>query len=79
MAADSLVITTVEGTDHRIAVQAAYHRSMPEVRVEAGCPESALDRLAERLVLDLDCVSDGFHRDLIRRALADVDRIRSGQ
>ena len=79
MAADSLMIITVEGSNDRIAVCAAYHRSMPEARGEAGCPESALDRLAERLVLDLDCASDGFHRDLIRRAFADVDRIRSGQ
>jgi hypothetical protein len=78
MAADSLVIITVEGSNHRIAAWAAYHRSMPEVRGEADCPESALDRLAERLVLDLDCISDDFHRDLVRSALGDVDRARSG-
>jgi hypothetical protein len=75
MAADSIVIITVEGSNHWIA---AYHRSTPEVRVQADCPESALDRLAERLVLDLDWVSDDFHRDLIWRALVDVDRARSG-
>jgi len=79
MATDSLVIITVEGSNNRIAVYVAYHRSMPEVRGEADCPESALDRLAERLVLDLDCVSDDFHRDLIRRALVNVVRARSGQ
>jgi len=79
MAADSFVIITLESSDDRIAAYAAYHRSMPELRGEAGCPESALDRLAERLVLDLDCVSDDFHRDLIRRALDDVDRVRLGR
>ncbi len=79
MAGDSLMIITVESPSHRIAVYAAYHRRMPEVRAEADSPGSALDRLAERLVMDLDCVSDDFHRNLIRRALVDVCRARSGQ
>jgi hypothetical protein len=73
------VIITMEGSNDRIAVYTAYHRSMPEVRGEAEFPEWALDRLAERLVLDLDCVSDDFLRNLIRRALVDVCRARPGQ
>jgi hypothetical protein len=76
MAADSLVIMTVGGTDPRNPARAAYHRTMPELRVEVGTPELALDRLAECLELNLDFVSDDFHRDVIRRALADVDRAR---
>ena len=78
MGADSLVITTVEGSDHRAAAHTVYHRRLPEVRVEADTPESGLDRLAERLALELDGVSDAYHRGLIRSALADVDRARSG-
>ncbi len=78
MDADSLEITTVKGSDHRVAALTAYHRRLPEVRVEADTPESALDRLAERLALELDGVSDHYHRGLIRSALGDVDRARSG-
>jgi len=75
MTDDSPVIT-VTGYDHGIAYQAAFHRSVPELRAEAHTPESALDRLAGRLAVGLDCVIDDFHRDLIQRALGDVDRVR---
>ena len=78
MAAESVVVTTVQGTEHRVVVQVAYHRSFPEIRVEADSQEAALERLTERLARDLDFVSDEFHRGAIRRALADVDRARTG-
>jgi hypothetical protein len=76
MRADSLVIITVDGSYHQVAV---YHPNMPEVRAEAGCREAAIDRLAEHVARDHDFVSDNFHSNVIRRALADVDRARSGR
>jgi hypothetical protein len=78
MDTNSLVIVTLEDTSRQATFQAAYHRSLPEVRVEADCLESALDRLAARLALDLDWISDDFHRDSIQRALAEVEWARLG-
>jgi hypothetical protein len=78
MTDDSPVIT-VAGYDQGIAVQTAIHRSMPELRARADTPQSALGQLAARLLLSLDCVIDDFHRDPIRRALGDVDRVRLGR
>jgi hypothetical protein len=79
MGADSLVIITVKGSDDRTAATAVYHRSIPEVRAEADTLESALDRLARRLVPGLDYISDDYHRDLVRVALSDIERARSGR
>jgi pimeloyl-ACP methyl ester carboxylesterase len=55
MAAESLVITTVYGSDQRVAC------------------------LAGRLGRDLNSVCDDFHRDVIRRVLADVTGARTDE
>ncbi len=73
---DSLPVTTLQQYDHGIAYQAAFHRSMPELRAQGSTPVSALDRLASRLVDGLDSVDDDFHRDLIHQALRDVAQVR---
>jgi len=72
-------VITLASHDHGIVSQTAILRSMPELRASADTAQTALDRLAARLLLSLDCVIDDFHRDLIRRALGDVDRVRLGR
>jgi hypothetical protein len=78
MTGNSHVITS-QGSNHGISFQAAFHRSIPELRATADTAQSALDRLAWSLALNLDCATDDFHRELIQRALDDVDHVRSAR
>lgn len=56
------------GTDN---VQ-VYHEHFPELRVMGATSEAAAEGLAAKLELSLDAVSDPFHGDPVRQAIADL-------
>ena len=56
------------GTDN---VQ-VYHEHFPELRIMAASSEEAAKRLVTRLETSLNAVSDPFHGDPVRQAIADV-------
>jgi quercetin dioxygenase-like cupin family protein len=49
-----------------------HHQSFPELSISGVSPDEAGETLAIRLCLNLDAVSDPSHRELVRRAMADV-------
>ncbi|HEX7379577.1 MAG TPA: hypothetical protein VF278_20810 [Pirellulales bacterium] len=56
------------GTDHL----EVYHEHFPELRIAAASSEEAAARLLTKLEISLSAVSDPFHCDPVREAIADV-------
>ncbi|HEX5470832.1 MAG TPA: hypothetical protein VFW73_03045, partial [Lacipirellulaceae bacterium] len=56
------------GTDN---VQ-VYHEHFPELRISGASSAEAADRLATKLETSLQTVSDPFHGDPVRQAIADL-------
>lgn len=49
-----------------------YHEHFPELRVASVSGEEAAERLSTKLELSLEAVSDPFHGDPVRQAIADL-------
>jgi quercetin dioxygenase-like cupin family protein len=49
-----------------------HHQSFPELWTDGESPEQAAERLATRLEINLDSVSDPSHRERVRHAIADI-------
>jgi hypothetical protein len=50
----------------------AYHANFPEMRIEHTTAEGAVHRLIDRLIADLDCISDPSHRETVQSAIDDA-------
>lgn len=49
-----------------------YHQSFPEMRISSTSAQLAAERLSIELETELATVSDAFHRDPVKLAIADV-------
>ena len=54
-----------------------FHPNFPEMRVVGNSPKEAAEDLAVKLRASLDTVSEPFHRQPVREAIADVDAFLS--
>lgn len=54
-----------------------YHEHFPELRIMGATSAAAAERLLMELHLSLEAVSDPFHSDPVRQAMADVQAFLS--
>jgi hypothetical protein len=78
MTADTsqVIVGTEEDLFHSVHALSVHHRNFPEVRGKGGSPEDAAARLAQLLSRALDSVPSDWRRDILERAIEDVNAFR---
>jgi hypothetical protein len=69
---NQVIVTPDDRPLHSVHGVSVHHRDFPELRGEGGSQAEAAARLAERLSCALDNVTNGWHKEMLERAIEDA-------